>query len=199
MKSKTLIFFLIIAISTLLIGVIFIKNNKKELVTITQSDSVEMLTIDEKIRRAEIIIVGDVKNVHPSHWLAPEGRDARKASPDEVFRSGGLFTDSTISINQLLKGDYERPALRVRAFVGEIEQVRWVNTSQPSYVPGHQYLLFLKEDTGPTARIEPGHFMSINSASAVYEIVNGKAISRDDEWILEDLIAYIQNALQNGQ
>jgi len=199
MKSKIFIFVLVFAASILLIGVIFSGISKKEPVTITQSDSIEFLTIDEKIKRAEIIVMGEVKSTLPSHWLAPEGRDSRKASPEDVFESGGLFTDSIISINQLLKGDYDKAVLRVRAFVGEIEQVRWVNTSQPSYIPGHKYLLFLKNDTGPTAGIEPGHFMSINSASAVYEIVNGKAISRDDEWVFEDLITYIQNALQNSQ
>ena len=143
--------------------------------------------------------MGEVKSTLPSHWLAPEGKDSTKASPEDVFKSGGLFTNSVISINQLLKGDYEKPNFHVRAFVGEIEQVRWVNTTQPSYIPGHKYLLFLKNDTGPTARIEPGHFMSINSAYGVYEIVDGKAISMDDEWVFEDLIAYIQNALQSSQ
>ena len=130
-------------------------------------------------------------------------RARRKGFNKGVARGGiliGRFIYRfVISINQLLKGDHEKPDLRVRTFVGEIDKVRWVDTSEPAYIPGHKYLLFLKNDTGPTAGIEPGHFLSINAAYGVYEIVNGKAISMDDEWVFEDLIAYIQNALQNSQ
>ena len=85
MKSKIFIFVLVFAASILLIGVIFPGISKKEPVTITQSSDFEFLTIDEKIKRAEIIVVGEVKSTLPSHWLAPEGKDLTKASPEEVF------------------------------------------------------------------------------------------------------------------
>ncbi len=157
------------------------------------------MSIDEKIKQAEIIIVGEVKSTLPGHCAHARRKGFNKGIARGCFESRLLSRNSVISINQLLKGDYEKPDLRVRAFVGEIEQVRWVNPTQPSYIPGHKYLLFLKNHTGPTAKIEPGHFMSINSAYGVYEIVDGKAISMDDEWVFEDLIAYIQNALQSSQ
>jgi hypothetical protein len=45
------------------------------------------------------------------------------------------------------------------------------------------------------ANVDPGAFISINSNTATYEIVDGKAISADDEWLLEELIAYIEKSL----
>jgi hypothetical protein len=106
-----------------------------------------------------------------------------------------LFTDSLISIDQILKGIYKEPVVRVRSFVGETKQVRWENLSEPIFEKGKIYLLFLNKDIGPTQIIDPGDYISVNAIAGAYEIVDGKAISTDDEWVLEELITYIQNSL----
>jgi hypothetical protein len=100
-----------------------------------------------------------------------------------------------ISIDQILKGSYKEPIVRVRTFIGETEQIHWKNSSEPIYEKGKIYLLFLHQDTGPTQIVDPGDYISVNSKTAVYEISDGKAISVDDEWQLQDLIAYIQKSL----
>jgi len=152
-------------------------------------------SIDDKTKEAELIVMGEVQTNLPSRWKAPNGKDSKRASPEEVSQAHGLFTDSIVSINQILKGDITEPVIRVRSFIGEIETVRWINESQPSFVKKHTYLLFLEKDAGATRNVDPGDYVSVNAGMAVYEIVDGKAISKDDEWVLEELIAYIQNSV----
>lgn len=206
MNKKNLVISFIVG-TILLSGILFFENKKInspnfvennpaiEPVTITHNSSIELLTIDEKIERSEIVVVGLVMNVLPSQWLAPNGKELKNATPEEIFQSGGLFTDSLISVEQMLKGNYDKPVVRVRSFVGETEKVRWVDSGQPTYKSESLYLFFLKKDTGPSASVNPGDYMSVNSDTAIYEIINGKAISADDEWVLEELIAYIQKSL----
>lgn len=179
----------------MLVTILFAKNNQTEPTLITHSGSIEFITIDEKISKAELIIIGEVKTTLPSRWLAPKGKEARNPSPEEVFRSGGLFTDTLITIDQILKGSFSQPIVRVRSYIGETEQVRWVNSSEPSFERGQIYLLFLEKDIGPTKNVDPGDYVSVNSNTAVYKIVDGKAISADDEWVLEELISYIEKSL----
>jgi len=193
---KTYLIILSITLAVMLLVVRFTENQKKEPVTFTQEDSLENLTIDQKIERAELIVIGRARTILPSRWLAPKGNETRNPSPEEVFRSGGLFTDTLITIDQILKGSFTQPNVRVRSYIGETEQVRWVNSSEPSFERGQIYLLFLVKDIGPTKNVDPGDYVSVNSNRAVYEIVDGKAISADDEWVLEELISYIQNSVQ---
>src|SRR5687768_5615773 len=193
---KTYLIILSIGFGLMLLIILFTENQKKEPVTFTQEDSLENLTIDQKIERAELIVIGRARTILPSRWLAPKGNETRNPSPEEVFRSGGLFTDTLITIDQILKGSFNQPKVRVRSYIGETEQVRWVNSSEPSFERGQIYLLFLVKDIGPTKNVDPGDYVSVNSNRAVYEIVDGKAISADDEWVLEELISYIQNSVQ---
>lgn len=60
---------------------------------------------------------------------------------------------------------------------------------------GKHTCFFLRQDTGPTAHVDPGYYKSVNANTAIYKIVDGRAISADDEWVLEDLIAYIEQSL----
>lgn len=94
-----------------------------------------------------------------------------------------------------MKGKGVSPVVRVRSFIGETEKVRWVNERQPSFIKNQAYLFFLEKDTGATAKVDPGDYVSVNANMAVYVIIDGKAKSADDEWVLEDLIAYIQKSL----
>ena len=169
--------------------------DKVEQVTMTEYASVAEMTIDDKIREAQLIVIGEVKTTLPSKWKRQDEKDAKDATPQEISDSG-LFTDSLILIDKTLKGNFDEPIIRVRAFSGETEQVRWINSTQPSYTKGHAYLLMLMEGFGPTVHVDPGFYISINSSTAVYEIIDSRAISADDEWVLEELIAYIENALR---
>jgi hypothetical protein len=171
------------------------QNERKELLTFTESSSLRELSIDDKIKEAELVVIGEVKGALPSKWKGSNEKDVKNANPQEIFNAEGLFTDSTISITKILKGDSKDSLISVRSFIGETDQIRWVNVSEPSFKDGRMYLLFLERDIGPTSKVSPGDYVSVNSNTAVYEIIDGKAISADDEWVLDELIAYIQNSL----
>ena len=179
---------LVILFSTLL-------PNKKTLVSLGSDALLIKFSLDDMIKEADLIVIGEVKTTLPSRWNGPNGNDPKNASPEEISRARGLFTDSLISINQILKGDVKQAVVRVRSFTGETENVRWVNDSEPSYVVEKTYLLFLAKDSGATAKIDAGDYVSVGAYQGVFEIVNDKAISRDEEWFIEDLIAYIENSL----
>jgi hypothetical protein len=195
LDMKKNIFIAIIAVigSAMLFAVVAL--NKNTSITLGSDALLLKYSTDDLIKKAELIVIGEAVTTLPSRWNAPDGSDLKNASPEEVARAHGLFTDSLISINQILKGDIVKPVVRVRSFIGETEKVRWVNESEPSFVIRRTYLLFLAKDTGATARVDPGDYISLGAYQGVYEIVGGKAISADDEWVLEDLIAYIQSSL----
>lgn len=196
MKAKA-----IITLSVVIIGLVIAdsslstKYSESEQIVISVESLVEELTIDDKIARAELIVLGNVKSNLPSKWKYENEKEIKNAVPQEVFDAEGLFTDSIIQISQAFKGDRKEPIIRVRSFIGEIDQIRWENSSEPLFEKGETYILFLQKDTGPTAKVDPGNFISINSVNAVYKVVGGRAISADEEWLLEDLIAYIKKSL----
>lgn len=197
MNNKTLTGIVILIIVAITFYAIKTEGNKREPVTFSASSLLEALTIDDLIDRAELIIIGEVKTTLPSQWKGQNEKDATNATPQEIFEAEGLFTDSLISIEQTLKGNIEEPIVRVRTFIGETEQVRWANSSEPNYEIGHTYLLFLNIDNGPTQVVDPGDYIAVNAIDGVYKITDGKAISIDEEWVLEDLIQYIQKAVAN--
>jgi hypothetical protein len=166
-------------------------------VTLSASASVMKFSLDDMIKEADLIVIGEVKTTLPSQWRGPNGNNPSNASPEEVSDARGLFTDSLISVNQVLKGDNVKPIVRVRTFIGETKKVRWVNESEPSYVVKKNYLLFLAKDIGASAKIGPGDYVAVGAFQGVYEIVNGKAISKTGEWDIDELIAYIQKSLSD--
>ncbi len=151
--------------------------------------------IDDKIKEAELIVIGEVTTSLPSRWNSPYGSDPQNASPQEIANANGLFTDSIISINKTFKGDIVDPVVRVRSFVGETSKVRWVDEYEPSFAKKRTYLLFLARDTGATASVDPGYYVPVNAIMGVYEITDSRAISKEDKWVLEELIAYIERSL----
>jgi len=159
------------------------------------SASVIHYSMDDMIKGSELIVIGEVKINLPSQWKDANGKGSRRASPADIARAHGLFTDSIISVTQTLKGDNVKPNVRVRNFSGEIENIRWIGESEPSLIIGKTYLFFLRKDIGATAKVDPGDYLSVGAYQGVYEIVDGKAISKTDSRNLDELIAYIQNKL----
>lgn len=199
MNKKTAILLAAFLGLVILFYVIRTKDDEQELITMGVSASLREMTIDDLIAESEIIMIGEVKTILPSQWLSPNGKNIKDATPDEIFNAQGLFTDTLISINQTLKGINHAPVIRVRSFIGETDKVRWVNDSEVSYNQGQTYVLFLIKNFGPSVNVDPGGYISVNSYLGVYEVVDGKAISKSNEWVLEELIAYIQKSLSEVQ
>lgn len=189
-KSLFIYFFLFLTLIS-----IYLTVTKTKQTTLKYDGFFPELTIDDLIDKSDVIVLGEIQKVFPSKWNGPNGiTKAEDATPEEVMRFGGLFTDSSLSINQILKSNIKSP-IRIRSFIGETKKVRLVSDSEISFELGKKYLLFLAEDFSRSSKADPGAYISVGAFQGVYEIINGRAVSRDDEWDLEELLAYIQNRL----
>lgn len=158
----------------------------------------EALTIDDLIDRAELIIIGEVKSALPSRWNTSDGRLPGEVTVDTITPDMVIFTDVDFNVRQYLKGKDDYDTVRIRALGGKVEQDEMIVSGGASLENGKTYLLFIEEDiTGSTADIDPGHYWVLGGLQGVYEIINQKAVSVKDEWVLDDLIQYIQKALAN--
>ncbi len=196
MSERNVIITSFVLVSMVLIGVIFVGNNKNEPVIIKVSASLEAKTIDDLIEEAELIVIGNIKTILPSRWKSPNGNVSQNLTVDEIFQSNlSIFTDTLISIEKILKGENGEQIGRVRSFIGKIDKYQFVNSVEPYYEKGQDYLLFLHKDVGPTQIVDPGDYIAVNAIYGVYKIIDDKAISKGDEWVLEELKAYIQKSL----
>ncbi|MBI5294575.1 MAG: hypothetical protein HY869_03790 [Chloroflexi bacterium] len=175
-----------------------IKEPNAEPVTFGSRGTLRELTIDDLIQEAELIIMGRVEERLPSLWINQSQGKPQDATAEEIFMAEGLFTDSIFAVTETIKGGGLPPTIRVRMFTGETEQVRWSNSSEPEYKVGSIYLLFLVADDGPTQVVNPGDYIAVNAIGGVYEILDDKAVSKTDEWNLNDLLEYIRSKLQQN-
>lgn len=169
------------------------ENTKKPL-TITVDGILREMTLDDKIDGAELIVIGEVKTVLPSKWASlqpvPKNLTLR-----EIFELDlRIFTDVLISPKHILKGDPKESIMRVRSFNGQIDQIRFISPDEPNYEKGKIYLLFLHKDNGRTQIVDPGDWIPINSIDGIYQVIDEKAISRSEEWMLSDLVTYIEES-----
>ena len=201
MRKRIMVMLFLVFVS--LLSVVFLLFEKREPekiqiepIVITVHGSLETKTIDDLIEESELIIIGKVDTILPSKWKVPHGEIPQNLTVSIILENDmSIVTDHLISIEKILKGEYKESIVRVRAFVGEIDQIRFKSSSEPSYKLGQSYLLFLHEDHGPTQIVDPGDYIAVNAIYGVYEIIGDKAISSGDEWLLEDLIAYIEKSL----
>jgi len=199
MNRKILFMALIAFLGTIGLALVIGDNSSHEPLIIRESGTYRKLSIDEKIREAEIIIIGELKTVLPSRWDSDDGKGPQVVTPQSIFEADlSIFTDSLLLVNELLKGEVDdQGIIRVRSFSGEADNVRWVDNSQPAFEHGQTYLLFLKKNTGPTRNLDAGAYMSINGISAIYSVSEDIAKSVDDTWALSDLVDYIRNSISS--
>ncbi len=193
---------LIIAVVAFVVGALFLavpkttEDTSEETIVINVDGLLSETTIDDLINEAELIVIGKVATNLPSKWKAPNGFVPENLTSRDIINLDlSIFTDSLISVEQRLKGKDNRAVVRVRTFKGEIDNVQFENSSEPTYNVGEVYLLFLDKDTGPTQIVDPGNYISANTIFGIYKIVENKAVSANDEWNLDELIAYIQKSL----
>jgi hypothetical protein len=171
-----------------------------EPIVIKESASHRKLSMDDKIKEATIIVIGEVTSKLPSRWDSQDGQGPETITAQSIFEADlSIFTDSLILVTETLKGDIKKQdVIRVRSFKGEIDNVIWEDDSQPALNSDQIFLLFLKENTGPTKDLDPGAYMSINGISAIYTVSDDAASSVDDTWSLSELIDYIQDSISNS-
>jgi hypothetical protein len=65
---------------------------------------------------------------------------------------------------------------------------------EPVYRSRQTYLFLLRRDWSPNQYVDPGYYMPVNAGEGAFLIENGKATSKDAEWVLDDLVAYIEES-----
>lgn len=167
--------------------------SQRDPITITVHASEAELSLDDLIKLADLIVIGEFDKSNPSKWSTADGKLPDNATIDQVSREGlSIFTDWDFNVTDFIKGEALSPIISIRTFGGQVGEDRMIVSDAPSYELGKTYLLFLFLETGPTSDVAPGAYYGTSSP---YEIKDGKAILPDDEWLLEDLLAYIEKSL----
>jgi len=193
MNKYKIMYIVVFSGTLMLLGSCSQENLKREPITITAYASEAKLSLDDLIGMADLIVIGDFVNFHPSRWNTPDGKLPDNATIETISRQRlSIFSDSEFHIAKYLKGDTQDPVIRIRTFGGQVGEDRMIISDEPTYETGKTYVLFLFHDTGTTSEVAPGAYYGTSSP---YEVKDGKAISADDEWVLDELIAYIQNSL----
>lgn len=203
MDSKKSVTFISFLAATTLIGLVvyyrsWLPKTKetKEPITFYIGISVEEMDLDDLIRDSERIVIGTVDEVYPGRWSTPNGESPSRATAMDFI----IISDVNFHVAQALKGNVDEVDIRIREFGGQAGQDSVIISASEHYDLGQKYLLFLIEDTGPTADIEPGHFIATGSAQGVYKIKEDRVTpfhgSVDKSWNLDELIKYIESAIK---
>jgi hypothetical protein len=149
-------------------------------------------SLDNLIADSQVIVVGEVLSLGPHRWNTPDGR------LPEPYRSGKvpfemiIFSDAQFRVTQTLKGEVPNPILQLRMFGGTVEDITVELEAQTQLLQGAEYLLFLMlDETGTTAQYGPGHYYLLTPSFQTFTILDGRAVSEEEEWVLEDLIQHI--------
>ena len=181
----------------ILLYAVVTKEDEREPIIITAYSSYESMSLDTLITDADLIVVGTADVAYPSRWNTPNGKLPRGTTVYSITPDKIIFTDINFNVNQVVKGEKKQNIVRIRSLGGVVEQDQMI-ADDAILEFGKNYLLFLSQDTRLTEDIDPIHYWTFGY-QGVYEISDGKAISVKDEWVLENLIAYIQNVLLNSQ
>jgi hypothetical protein len=199
MNRKILIITTLLTVVGLLFAIFSRSENirKRDPITIKGFGSIEEVSLDGLISESDLIVIGKVNLNLPSRWNTADGKLPESVTTRNISSKYTIFTDQLFLPNRIIKGDNQDKSLvRIRQFGGQVEQDVMTISSEASLDVDQGYLLFLVVDTsGTTAEIDQGHYIVLGAIQGVYKIDGDKAISYRDEWLLEELIAYIQNSL----
>jgi hypothetical protein len=193
--ALTLVSVVLILVAVYLLRSGLFKREIREPITITSYASLEKMSIDDLIARSDLIVMGRADSVHPSRWNTSDGTLPNDVTVETISSDMIIFTDVDFHISETLKGETNQSQLYIRIFGGEVGQDRMIISGEPSLEAGQAYLLFLSNDSGSTSKIEPDHFLITGAVQGVYQILDDKAVSVSDEWLLQDLIDYIRKSL----
>lgn len=157
---------------------------------------VEEMSLNDLIHRADWIGVGELHSVDESRWNTSDGKLPEKITNINFDTRYIIYSDQILTPIQNLKGSWNDP-IRIRYFGGQVGQDRMMLSSERALEFQKTYLLFLVRDATWSHPNDIDHFIVLGSSQGIYEISGEKAVSTRDEWLLEDLIVYIEKTLSN--
>lgn len=150
-------------------------------------------SLDNLIDEADLIVIGQVDTILPSRWSTFSG----KRPNDNQISDYTIYTDVIFQTSQLIKGERNTSSIYIRTFGGQVGQDQMTVSLETQYQINKTYLLFLSlARLESTSDIGHKHYLTSGGPQGVYEIIDEKAMSFQDEWILDELIKYVQNRLQ---
>ncbi len=168
------------------------KAEPRDPITFSESGSYAYMSLGDVIYEADAIVVGEIESTLPSKWNTPDGKLPDGATAETVFRNLYIYTEHIFQVENFLKGEQADSSILIRTFGGQVGQDIMTVGSEESYQLGQTYLFFLFHDPRLANGDDLGPYLIFDQRA--YVVTNGKAVSWEDEWDIEELIAYIENS-----
>ena len=199
MNKKTLFSsYLILGLAALLVGCLSSAQvaPREPIIFSGESGSIPEMDIDTLILESNLIVIGKFDSIPPSQWNTPDGTLPKDATAQTVWDQGlFIYTEQVFQPREILKPDPQEREMLVRSFGGQVgEDIMEASNLEVAYTTGQEYLLFLSYYPDRVEDDTPGYYLASGSIQGVYKIVDGMAVSLEDEWPLNELVTYIQDS-----
>ncbi len=130
------------------------------------SGTVEGLTQDDLIERSCLVTIGTVVDSESFQIKPANGADA------------SVFTDYTVKVSDILRGELEADSIAVRVQGGKTETLATVAGEEAKLEDGRTYLLFLyKPERGGNYNTEGDYYYVTGAFQGAYEIDTDMSVS----------------------
>ena len=194
-KKTALYGIMALALLSLLAGIAFLSGvfspdaTMDEPLIFGTSNLVEQLDDTELGERADITLIGSVKEILPSKWNTVDGRKPKKAVSE--FEPGDvIYTDVVISVDRYVKNPLPTKEVTVRVLGGTVGEDSMKAEDEPSFTPGEKVMLFLGKDDAPaTKNIGMEHLVVTGLFQGKFTLTDdGKAVRGDRTTSLQELL-----------
>jgi len=193
--NKKAVIFLYVSLGglILIIAIIFARKEPREPIIFSgESGSYAEMSLDDLIYEADAVVLGEFESALPSRWSTLDGKLPEGATAETVFGNLYIYTEYNFQVEDFLKGDQPESTVLIRTFGGQVGEDIMTISSNETYEIGQTYLLFLFYDPRLAKGENPGPFLVFGQR--VYTVTDGKAVSWEDEWNIEELSDYIKNS-----
>lgn len=196
MPKKIFIFVSLFVGFVILYFLINSKVETREPIIITSYGSYQEMSLDDLIVDSNLIVIGQLISVRPSHWNTVDGKLPKEITIDTITPDKVILTDFNFKIDQTIKGDFNQKVVLIRTLGGVVGNDQMIyNSVLKEIKTENYYLLFLFQDKRPLDHFDEAHYWVNGGYQGLYEIIDGRAISKVDKWDIDELIAYIQKSL----
>jgi len=194
-KKTALYGILALALLSLLTGITLLSDvfspdaTRDEPLIFGTSSLVEQLEDAELGERADIALIGSVKEILPSKWNTVDGRKPNKAVSE--FGPGDvIYTDVVISVDRYVKNPLPTRDVTVRVLGGTVGEDSMKAEDEPSFTPGERVMLFLGKDDAPATKdIGMEHLVVTGLFQGKFTLTDdGKAARGDRTTSLQELL-----------
>lgn len=163
------------------------------LMIIDISAQLEKLSYEDLSRESDVILIGEVQEIHPARWNTPDGKMPTD-STDNLQSDDTIYTDTTVNVDQYLKNPLSSDEITVRIEGGAVDNVIVLTDYESHFTKGEMVLLYLNEGPSPLiGDIGPEHFTVTGHKQGKFTVTGGgKAIGCDETISLEELLGTIE-------